>query len=71
MCVVRGCILNLLTIFSQILSKCLHKDILFNSKSGQPTITGLCRFYFIFFIVFYFIYFILFLSKPKCRVVCG
>lgn len=42
MCVVRGHILNLLTIFSQILSKCLHKGILFKSKPGQPTITGLC-----------------------------
>lgn len=39
MCVMRGNILNLLTVFSEILSKCLHKDILLNSKSGQSAIT--------------------------------
>lgn len=45
MCVMRGNILNLLTVFSEILSKCLHKDILLNSKSGQSAIT----FFFFFF----------------------
>lgn len=38
MCVMKGNILNLLTMFSEILSKCLQKDILFDSKSGQSAI---------------------------------
>lgn len=39
MCVMRGNILNLLTMFSEIPSKCLQKDILFDSESGQAAIT--------------------------------
>lgn len=38
MCVMRGNILNLLTMFSEILSKCLRKSTLFNSKSGLSPI---------------------------------
>lgn len=38
MCALRGNVLNLLTMFSEILSKCLHKDIVRNSTPGQPAI---------------------------------
>lgn len=38
MCALRGNIPNLLTMFSEILSKCLRKDIVLYSTPGQSAI---------------------------------